>query len=97
MNFPIKNKYPRFRGNYPVGVTDRKYKSGTVKYVTMVNEYGNNKYFGTYSTPLEAFVVYKKEKERYIKEVANLYKNKFEKFPQKLYNAMMEYEVFKDD
>ena len=31
------------------------------------------------------------------KEVANKYKEQFPKFPQKLYDAMMNYEVFEND
>jgi hypothetical protein len=85
------------RGNLPIGVSERKYPSGTVKYVPVCNEYGKCIYLGTYFTPQEAFVKYKEEKERYIKEVANNYKNKYPKFPEKLYKAMMEYEVLEDD
>ena len=85
------------RGNLPIGVSDRKYPSGTIKYVPVCNEYGKCIYLGTYFTPHEAFMKYKEEKERYIKEVANNYKNKYPKFPEKLYKAMMEYEVFEND
>ena len=60
-------------------------------------EYGKGVYLGTYFTPQEAFLKYKEEKERYIKEVANKYKEQFPKFPQKLYDAMMNYEVFEND
>lgn len=45
---------------------------------------------GVYSTPEEAFEVYKEFKEKYIKEVADEYKDKI---PQKLYDAMYNYEV----
>ena len=47
-------------------------------------------YLGSYNTPEEAFNVYKEFKERYIKEVADYYK---EQIPQKLYDAMYRYEV----
>lgn len=93
----IFTKRQRFRGDLPIGVSIRKYPTGLVKYVAVCNEYGKCKYLGTYITPYEAFLVYKKEKERYIKEVANKYKKQFKKFPVKLYNAMMEYEVSYND
>lgn len=93
----IFTKRQRFRGDLPIGVSVRNYPTGLVKYVAVCNEYGKCKYLGTYTTPYEAFLVYKKEKERYIKEVANKYKKQFKKFPIKLYNAMMEYEVSYND
>lgn len=93
----IFTKRQRFRGNLPIGVGIRKYKSGTIKYVPVCNEYGKCVYLGTYFTPQEAFLKYKEEKERYIKEVANKYKEQFPKFPQRLYDAMMNYEVFEND
>lgn len=51
------------------------------------------KYSKCYDTPEEAFYWYKKEKEQYIKDVADLYKSKYPEFPQKLYDAMYAYEV----
>lgn len=47
-------------------------------------------YLGLYNTPEEAFEVYKYYKEKNIKEVADYYKDKI---PQKLYDAMYNYEV----
>ena len=44
-------------------------------------------------TTNEAFEAYKTSKENYIKEVADEYKQKYENFPQKLYDAMYNYEV----
>ena len=93
----IFTRRQRFRGDLPIGVTVRKYSSGTIKYVAVCNEYGKCKYLGTYKTPNEAFYAYKNEKEKYIKEVANKYKEKYEKFPQKLYDAMINYEELEDD
>lgn len=63
------------------------------KYVPQLKEYNTHKYYGIYDDPIDAFYVYKKEKERLIKDVANQYKNKYEDFPQKIYNAMINYEV----
>lgn len=53
-----------------------------------------NEYLGYYNTEVEAFKVYKYYKERNIKEVADYYKGKI---PDKLYNAMYNYEVEIDD
>lgn len=93
----IFTKRQRFRGDLPIGVSIRKYPTGLIKYVAVCNEYGKCVYLGTFVTPYEAFVAYKKEKERYIKEVANKYKKCFQNFPNKLYEAMINYEVSYDD
>ena len=45
---------------------------------------------GLYETQEEAFKVYKYYKEKNIKEVADYYKNEM---PERLYNAMYNYEV----
>lgn len=60
------------------------------KYETYCNEFGKRKFLGTFNSKEEAFYAYKKEKEKYIKQVADLYKGKI---PQKLYEAMYNYEV----
>lgn len=82
-----KNK----RGDYPIGVT---YNVKKELYQARISEWRKYKSLGYYQTSFEAFQVYKKEKERYVKEVANHYKDQI---PQKLYNAMMSYEVNIDD
>ena len=51
-------------------------------------------FLGYYNTPEEAFQAYKQFKENYIKQVADEYK---ELIPEKLYNAMYEYEVKIED
>ena len=53
-----------------------------------------NEYLGRYDTQEKAFDVYKYYKERNIKEVADYYKSKI---PQKVYDAMYNYEVEMDD
>lgn len=66
-----------------------------------VRQYGNSYYAvqcghipkhirGACKTPEEAFLKYKEVKEQEIKNVANQYKDKI---PQKLYDALMRYEV----
>ena len=78
------------RGELPIGVT----KNGN-NFIARLNK-GNGKQIslGTYSTVEEAFQAYKRAKEEYIKEVANKYKLLI---PQKLYEALMNYEVEVDD
>lgn len=49
-----------------------------------------NKYLGSFSNELDAFQTYKREKEKYIKQVAEEYK---EKIPLKVYQAMYNYEI----
>lgn len=79
------------RGDCPIGVSYN--KPGKI-YETYCGTNGKRKYLGCYKTPEEAFQVYKNFKEKYIKEVAEEYKDKI---PEKLYNAMYKYEVEIDD
>ena len=79
------------RGDCPIGVTYN--KPGKI-YETYCGTNGKRKYLGCYKTPEEAFQVYKNFKEKYIKEVAEEYRDKI---PTKLYNAMITYEVEIDD
>lgn len=79
------------RGDLPIGVT---YNKLNKKYNTSCHMNGKQKHLGYYSTPNEAFQVYKNFKEDYIKKVAEEYKSKI---PTRLYNAMINYEVEIDD
>ena len=75
------------RGSLPIGVRHSRTKKG---YQSECNILNNPIYLGTFSTPEEAFKVYKEFKENYIKQVADEYKDKI---PKKLYEAMYRYEV----
>ena len=77
------------RGDLPIGVD---YHNN--KYRTTMNVHGKHIHIGMFDTPEEAFIEYKKQKEKYIKEIADSYK---EKIPEKLYNAMYEYEIEWED
>lgn len=79
------------RGDLPIGVVYNKSKG---KYMACCNMNGKQKTLGYYKNPVEAFQVYKNFKEKHIKEVAEEYKNVI---PQKLYDAMMNYQVEIDD
>ena len=73
------------RGNLPIGVVFHKRDK-----VYEVKVSSSKSYCGRFYTQEEAFNTYKQEKENYIKEVAEQYKNII---PHKLYEAMYEYEV----
>ena len=85
------------RGDCPIGMY---YNKQHEKFQARCNVYDfeeNKKksiYLGLYDTPEQAFEVYKRFKERNIKEVADYYK---EQIPKKLYNAMYLYKVEMDD
>ena len=79
----------RDRGIYPLGVyKDSKYN----KFIASVNKKGKSVYLGTFDTPEEAFLVYKKAKEDYIEEVAEFYFGKG-LIEERVYNALIKYEV----
>lgn len=85
------------RGEYPIGVC---YKKKNKKFVAQVSKLKDEQshtkqqeYLGLYDTPEEAFQAYKLAKEAYIKEVADFYMNKYPNFPQKLYDALYDYQV----
>ena len=48
-------------------------KKSKVVYCPYIVRYGNRSYLGSYSTPQEAFEVYKQTKKEYIRELANKY------------------------
>ena len=84
-------KSDSIRGKYPIGVS---YKKNTGLYCASMKKNNRNVWLGEYTTPEKAFSVYKIEKEKYIKEVADEYRDKI---PNKIYNALYNYEVEIDD
>ena len=82
-------KSNKIRGELPIGVC----KVGN-KFQAYLHKHNRKIHLGTYTTPEEAFLVYKEHKELYIKEVANEYKDKI---PHELYDALMNYKVEIDD
>lgn len=80
-------KGDNFRGKYPIGVT---YKSDINKFIARCNTLDKRKNLGVFSTEEEAFNKYKTFKEKYIKQVADEYKDYI---PDKLYKALYKYEV----
>lgn len=83
----IKNE--RNRGKYMIGV----YHNGA-HFTSRISKWGKETYLGCFNSEKEAFLAYKKEKEDFIKQVANIYKDKL---PLKTYNALMGYEILEDD
>ena len=81
-------KTNKLRGNLPIGV--QHYANG--RYKVLLQYHGYPKYLGIFNTIQEAFSVYKIEKEKYIKELANEYYLQG-KITQKVYDAMNKYEV----
>lgn len=75
------------RGEYPVGIT--KHGDG---FVASLWKRGKGYYIGLYHTVEEAFSAYKREKELYIKDVAQEY---FQKglINHDIYDSLMNYEV----
>ena len=80
--------YKKSRGKFPIGVS---YNKRFKKYQVVFSKNSKLYQFGfNFDTPIEAFETYKLEKEIYIKTIANKYKTKI---PNKLYEAMCDYEV----
>ena len=82
-------KADRIRGKYPIGVyhdTSKIHK----RFSARVSKNGKHKRFGSYLTPEEAFAVYKRQKEKYIKEVANKWKDKID---PRVYEALMNWAI----
>ena len=75
------------RGVYPIGVSKR-----GKRFSARSNFYGKTKRLGMFDTPEEAFQAYKQAKEAYIKDIATQY-YKDGKITEKVYDALMKYEV----
>lgn len=70
---------------YPMGVSNVK-----GRYRASIYRYGATKVLGFFNTPEEAFKVYKETKEKHIKEVADLWKDKIS---DRIYQAMYNFEI----
>jgi len=75
------------RGEWPVGVYFHK-ASGKFKAQLAIN--GKRKFLGLFTTPEEAFQVYKLAKEAHIKVVAHKWKHLLD---EKVFQALLDYEV----
>jgi hypothetical protein len=79
-------KRDKSRGKYLIGATYSK----TGKFVAMMNRNGKICYLGTFDSELEAHNKYKMEKEKYIIQLANRFK---EEIKYKTYQALINYKV----
>lgn len=84
-------KSDSIRGDYPIGVSLQK-DNGL--YCACMKKKNKLIWLGEYITPINAFNVYKREKEKYIREVADEYRDKI---PLKVYKALYDYKVEIDD
>lgn len=75
------------RGEHLIGVC---YHSRDKCFVAKLNVEGRKMHLGYYDTEHEAFLAYKQEKETYIKEVANKWKDQID---PRAYEALMNYQV----
>lgn len=75
------------RGDTPIGCTFSKRDN---RYKAQCYYFGKNVHLGSFNNETDCFNSYKVFKEKYIKEVADLYKDKI---PQKLYDALYRYQV----
>ena len=87
-------KNDAMRGNFPIGVN----KCGENGINTVIyNEDGTRKsvYIGKVNNENinKAFNIYKNSKEQHIKRIADYYKSKYSNFPNKIYDALYNYQV----
>lgn len=75
------------RGQYKQGVRFRK---GRNKFVANINIDGKGKHLGYFDTELEAYNVYKKAKEQYVKDSANHWRDDI---ADEVYHALMNWEL----
>lgn len=75
------------RGEFPIGVH---FSKGHRKFAAQLNNNGTHIFLGYFNTPEDAFMAYKVAKERFIKEQANLWKDKID---PRAYEALMLYKI----
>lgn len=84
-NLFLKNN--KNRGKYPIGVS---YNKKAKKFSSICNVNNKQCYLGLFDNSKDAFIAYKTFKENYIKNIANEYK---EYIPNRLYEALLKYEI----
>jgi len=87
----LLTKRDNSRGEYPVGVCFHKTRG---KFMAKLRINGKLKFLGYFTTPEEAFQVYKAAKESYIKAVAEKWKPLLD---DRIYQALISYTVDADD
>ena len=81
----------RDRGDLPIGVS---YHKQTGRFVSRMRRANKDIHIGIYSTPNEAFINYKKEKESYLKVLAEKWKADID---DRAYKALINYKVDETD
>jgi hypothetical protein len=79
------------RGTLPIGII---YHKVAKKFVAQISVRGKRKHIGSYGTILEAFNSYKIAKERYLREVAEEYK---EQLRADVYESLLKYKIESKD
>ena len=79
------------RGDLPIGVS---YHKQTGRFVSRMRRGNKDIHIGIYSTPNEAFINYKKEKESYLKVLADKWKADID---DRAYKALINYKVDETD
>ena len=87
----LLSKRDKMRGECLVGVT---YSGKYGRYIAGISIFGKHRHIGSFDTEIEAFQAYKQAKEKHIKEVANLWKDRID---ERVYQALLNYEVHIDD
>ena len=84
------------RGKYPIGTCWHKPSNKFIAQCSVLDKENNRKeiHLGYYDTSEEAFLVYKQFKEKYMRQIADEYKDLI---PQKLYEIMYRYKVEMND
>lgn len=85
-------KSDKSRGEFLIGVN----RTSSGRFSADITENNKDIHLGTFDTEIEAFIAYKKEKERYIKEVAEEYYSKH-LIVKDVHDSMIRYEVMEDD
>lgn len=83
----LLNKKSSKESSLPVGVV---YHKQLKKFKAQCSFYGKNTYLGVFDDFEKAFVTYKGTKEKYVKEIANKWKDQID---PRVYEALMKYEV----
>ena len=86
INFLLLNNKSR-RGDFPIGV----HRKGDL-FISQINKNGKRIQIGRFDTPEDAFLAYKKEKEQYVKQLAERY-FKEGKIAEMVYLALLDYRV----
>lgn len=75
------------RGKYKQGV---RFRNGRNKFAANINIDGKGRHLGYFDAEIEAYIVYKKAKEQYVKDSANLWRDGI---ADEVYHALMNWEL----